>query len=180
MKTSFQIRHAARSLGLALALGAGQALAQFPPAPGPEHEALKKFEGTWTAKVKTGGDESTGVSTYKMECGGLWLSSDFQGEFGGQKFQGRGLDGYDPEKKEYVSVWVDSFSTRPLFLKGTMDKEKKMLTMTGEGPGPDGKPMKYRNETTFPDADHMVFSMYMVDADGKANKMMTIEYPRKK
>ena len=102
--------------------------------PGPEHEALKKLEGTWNAKIKMGEDESAGTMTYKMECGGLWLTSDFRGEFGGQKFQGRGVDGYDQEKKKYVSVWVDSMSTRPTLFEGTYDKEKKTLTMTGEAP----------------------------------------------
>jgi hypothetical protein len=46
-----------------------------------------------------GDTESTGTLTSKMECGGLWLITDFRSEFGGQKFQGRGLDGYDPTKK---------------------------------------------------------------------------------
>jgi hypothetical protein len=164
----------------ALLLWAGPLLAQFPPAPGPEHEAMKKREGTWTAKIKAGDSESSGIMTMKSECGGLWMITDFQGEMGGQKFQGRGLDGYDPGKKKYVSVWVDSYSTQPMLLEGTLNKEKKTLTMTGEGPGPDGKPVKYKNETVLTDNDHETFSMYLVDADGKENKMLTIEYTRKK
>lgn len=38
--------------------------------------------------------------TVKVECGGLWAVSDSRAEFAGQKFHGRGLDGYDPVKKE--------------------------------------------------------------------------------
>src|SRR5437762_9445656 len=147
---------------------------------GPEHDAFKKLEGTWTAKLKMGDNESAGTMTYKMECGGLWLTSDFRGEFDGQKFQGRGLDGYDPEKKKYVSVWVDSMSTRPMLLEGTHDKEKKTTTMTGEAPGPDGKLAKHKMMTHMPDDDHMTFTMFILDADGKENKIMTIEYTRKK
>lgn len=155
-------------------------LGQAPPAPGPEHEILKKMEGTWTAKVKMGDNESPATVTYKLECGGLWLVSDFRADFGDMKFQGRGMDGYDPDKKKYVSVWVDSMSARPMFLEGTFDKEKKTLTMTGEGPGPDGKPAKQKMVTQHTDDDHHVFTMYVTGADGQEVKMMTIEYTRKK
>ena len=90
------------SLLFAFALAHVAALGQGAPTPGPEHEHLKKLEGTWNAKIKMGDTESPATATYKMECGGLWLTSDFCGEFDGQKFQGRGVDGYDPEKKKYV------------------------------------------------------------------------------
>jgi hypothetical protein len=148
--------------------------------PGPEHEELKKMEGTWTAKVKAGDSESAATMTCKMECGGLWLVSDFRGKHEGQPFQGRGLDGYDPKKKKYVSVWVDSMTPRPLLFEGTYDKEKKTLTMTGEGLGYDGKPARYKSVAHMPDDDHHTFTMYMVGPDGRENKMMTIEYTRKK
>jgi hypothetical protein len=65
-------------------------------------------------------------------------------------------------------------------MEGDYDKEKKTLTMTGLGPGMDGKPAKFKGVTHFPDNDHQTFTMYAVDADGKDNKMMTIDYVRKK
>ena len=37
-----------------------------------------------------------------------------ESEFGGQKFQGHGMDCYDPVKKKYVGIWVDSWSTAPM------------------------------------------------------------------
>jgi hypothetical protein len=163
-----------------LTVGGLVGLAQEMPGPGPEHEALKRHEGEWIATVKSPEGDSKGTMTSKVECGGLWLASDFRAEFGGMPFHGRGFDGYDPVKKKYVSVWVDSMSTRPMLLEGTMDAAKKTLTMIGEGPGPDGKPVKYKNVTHFPDADHQTFTMHMVDADGKETKMFTIEYVRKK
>ena len=167
------------SLLLAFALAHVAALGQGAPTPGPEHEHLKKLEGTWNAKIKMGDTESPATATYKMVCGGMWLMSDFQGQFDGQKFSGQGLDSFDPEKKKYVAVWVDSMSTRPMLLEGTHDKEKKTTTMSGEAPGPDGKMAKQKMVTHIPDDDHMTFTMYIV-ADGQENKMMTIEYTRKK
>src|SRR5262249_30723965 len=127
--------------GIASVLFFSTALAQQPPKPGPEHERLKKLEGAWDATIKVGDQQSKGTMTYKMELGGLWLVSEFPGDFMGMKFQGKGMDGYDPLKKKYVSVWVDSMSNSPLISEGTLDKDGKVLTMSGEGLGMDGKPV---------------------------------------
>ncbi|HEV3263156.1 MAG TPA: DUF1579 family protein, partial [Gemmataceae bacterium] len=90
-----------------LAVGAGPVAAQpAPPKPGPEHKMLKQFEGDWDATVAMGGQESKASSSYKLGLGGFWLTHDFRGEFGGQKFHGRGTTGYDPIKKKYVSTWI--------------------------------------------------------------------------
>ncbi len=162
---------------LAAVLAAPAARAQEFPKPGPEHELLKKQVGTWDLTMKFGGMESKGTVTYKMDLGGLWLVSSLESEFGGQKFSGRGLDTYDAGKKKYVSVWADSMSTSPMLMEGTYDPAKKTLTMTGEGPGPDGKPTKYRSTSEIPDDDTIHFSMYM--GDGK-DPAFTITYKRKK
>ena len=153
------------------------AAAQEPPKPGPEHEMLKKWVGTWDTTMKMLGMESKGVATYKMELGGLWLASTFEGEIGGAKFSGKGFDTYDAGKKKFVGVWVDSMSTSPMMMEGTYDKAKKTLTMVGEGPGEDGKPTKHKTVSEMKDDDTVHFSMYM--GDGK-EPMFTILYKRKK
>lgn len=173
-------RWAGVATALLFSLAAQGVMAQGFATPGPEHEALKRLEGEWVATIKSPEGDSKGTATYKLICSGLWLASDFQAEFGGQKFHGHGLDGYDAAKKKYVSVWVDSMSTQPLLLEGTMDSDKKVLTMRGEGPTPDGGRMKYRNETRFKDADHFTFVMHLVGDGGQETPMMTIEYARKK
>jgi hypothetical protein len=156
---------------------AGAAPAQEGPKPGPEHEVLKKHVGTWDLTMKFGGMETKGTVTYKMDLGGLWLASSLEAELLGTKFQGRGMDSYDPVKKKYVGVWIDSMATSPMFLEGTFDKEKKTMTMAGEGPGMDGKPTKYKSVTVWKDDDTFDFAMYM--GDGK-EPAFTIVYKRKK
>ena len=156
------------------------ALAQEPPKPGPEHEKLKELVGTWDAVVKFGPEESKGTMTWKMDLGGLWLVSEFQGEFGGEKFTGKGFDGYDPIKKKYIGVCVDSMSTLPVISEGTYDKDGKVQTMTGEGPGPDGKPTKYKMTTEHKDKDSVLFTMFGPGPDGKEGPMMSIAYKRRK
>jgi hypothetical protein len=168
---------------LAAGLASAQQEQQHPPAPkpGPEHAHLNTLEGTWDALVTTSdGKKSKAEATYKMECAGLWIASDFKGEFEGKPFQGKGLDGYDPAKKKYVGVWVDSMITTPLFMEGSRDESSKTTTMTGECPGPDGKPMKMKAVTKEIDKDHMTFEMFMVGPDGKDTKAMTINSTRRK
>jgi hypothetical protein len=151
------------------------------PQPGPEHSHLKAQEGTWDCVcIAADGKRSKAISTSKMECGGLWLVSDFKGEFDGKPFQGKGLDSYDPATKKYVGVWVDSMVTKPMLIEGTRDAATKTTTSIGEAPGPDGKPMKIRFISKEVDNDHHTFEMYMIGADGKDTKMMTIEYTRQK
>ena len=159
------------------ALASSASAQPAPPKPGPEHEVLKKLEGTWDATMNFGGMESKGTMTYKMEVGGLWLVSSFDGDFGGMKFQGKGLDTYDAAKKKYTTVWIDSMSTTPMIMEGTYDKAKKTLTLMGDGPGPDGKPAKWKSVTEMPDSNTIKFGMYM--GDGK-EPMFTIGYKRKK
>jgi len=156
------------------------ALAQEPPKPGPEHEKLKELAGTWDATMKMGDTESKGTMVWKVDLGGLWLTSQFEGEFGGEKFTGKGFDSYDPIKKKYVGVWVDSMSTSPMVSEGTYDKDGKVLTMTGEGPGMDGKPMKYKMTTEHKDKNTMVFTMFGPGPDGKEGPMFSISYKRRK
>ncbi len=174
-------RHMLWLMAVAVLGWTASAGAQAPPTPGPEHKMLGETAGTWECTIKMEGmEDSKGVSVNKVDLGGLWLTTEFNGEFAGMKFQGKGMDTYDAAKKKFVSVWVDSMSTTPLMMEGDYDKETKTLTMSGEGPGMDGNLMKYKTTTKHVDKDHHTFTMFMVGADGKDTPMMTIEYARKK
>lgn len=164
---------------LGLGLG-GSSLAQEFPKPGPEHAKLKELEGTWDCAMEMAGQKSKATAVYKSICGGMWLQSDFEGDLGGMKFQGHGLDGYDLKEKKYVGVWVDSFETAPMHSSGNYDAAGKLLVMTGESRGHNGKLQKFKTTTEFKDKDHFTFKMYMVDAPGKEDLAFTIEYTRRK
>jgi hypothetical protein len=151
---------------------------QEPPKPGPEHEHLKQLEGTWDATVKAGDQESKGTMTYKM-MGDYWLTSHFEGDFGGQKFEGRGIETYDPAKKKYVSAWADSMAPFLLVMEGDYDKANKTMTATGEGQSPKGK-VKYTAVTKMIDADTLEFTLSAPGEGGKEAPMITISYKRKK
>ena len=171
-------------LTLALALGvlAGVRLtAQQPPEvkPGPEHALLKEADGAWDAVAKSAGGESKGSLTCKVALNGLWLLEHFEGEVAGSKFEGRGATSYDPAKKKYVNVWIDSMSTSPMLSEGTYDKAKKTMTLVGNMPMPDGKTMKATMTTVYKDANTKVFTMKGAGPDGKDVEMVEITYKRR-
>jgi len=161
---------------VALVVLLSSAFAQEAPKPRKELDSLKQLVGTWDADTGSG----KGTMTYKMGLGGMWLLGDFDGEFGGLKFQGKSMETYDPALKKYRSVWADSFTTAPRVLDGNWDKDDKVLTMTGEGCGPDGTPTRFRSVTEIKDADTMSFVLFMADKDGKEQQMVKITYKRKK
>jgi hypothetical protein len=162
---------------LALVAFTAPAVPAQPHKPGPEHEMLKKFVGTWDTTMKSPNGEAMGTTTYKMELGGLWLTSALEIDLGAVKFQGKGMDGYDAAKKKYVSAWFDNMGTAPMLMEGTYDKDKKTMTLTGDGPGPDGKPTKWKTVSTMSDDDNFTFTMFAGDAKEPS---FTIVYKRKK
>ncbi len=140
---------------------------QEPPKPAREHDHLKRLVGAWDAETEVG----KGTMIYKMGLGGLWLKGDFEGE---------SLDTYDSATKKYRSIWVDSFSTGPRIMEGNLDKDDKVMTLTGEGPGQEGKPAKFKSITEIKDANTVDFSLFMVDKDGQEQPIVKITYKRKK
>ena len=154
--------------------------AQELPKPGQHHASLREFVGTWDAVMDMNGQKSKATSTYKSICDGMWVESDFQGDLGGIKFQGRGIDGYDLTKKKYVSVWVDSMGSAPMQLEGDYDGSGKTMIMTGESTGIDGKPQKVKTVTDVKDKDRFTFKMYMVAPNGEEQLTFTIDYTRRK
>ncbi|MCI0682399.1 MAG: DUF1579 domain-containing protein [Gemmataceae bacterium] len=170
----------ASCLVLAAARLPAQLAAQQPPAkPGPEHEKFKMLEGVWDATVHSMEGDSKGTMTRKVDLGGLWLREHFKGAFGDTTFEGRGAMSYDPAKKKYVSVWIDSMSTSPMISEGTYDKSTHTLTMVGAMPMPDGKSMKLTMITEMKDKNNVVFTMKGRGEDGKDFEMMKITYKRR-
>ena len=151
------------------------------PGPQPEHAKLKSMEGKWKFVLKAAdGSESPGTNESKLECGGLWLISDFKTTFGGAPFQGHGMDGYDSAKKKYVTIWVDSLTSAPMIFEGDFDSTGKILTMTSEAQGPTGQPAKWRSVTKIVSENEHTFEMFLTPKDGKELSMMTVTYKRDK
>jgi hypothetical protein len=155
------------------------------PKPGPEHELLKKDVGVWDATVEssmgpgTSTSVSKGVETNTLMAGGLWLVTQFKGEFLGKPFEGSGVLGYDPAKKKYVGTWVDSMSTGVSLLESTYDPAKKTLTGTFEGPDMSGKVVKMKSVTQWKDDDSRIFTLSVPASERDEIPAMRITYRRR-
>jgi hypothetical protein len=162
------------------------AMAQPAPQPTAEHKILAADVGTWDASIKSyhGGPDSEpsvskGTEVNDMLAGGLWMTSKFEGEFGGSKFEGRGQFGFDPHKGKYVGTWIDSMSPSISVLEGSYDAATKTMTYTGDGVGPDGTKFKQKMVTTTKDDGTRVFTLYM-KFDKDEVKFMEITYTKRK
>ena len=143
-------------------------------------EFLRESVGEWNIKFDMANGSVNGKAVYKMVHGDLWLASDLEMPMPGTKFTGQGLDSYDPAKKKYVGIWVDSMITAPIVMEGDLATvgSTKTLTMTGKGPGPDGKPADYKMVTDYKDKDTHVFRLWVGNVSGEP--MMTATYSRTK
>jgi hypothetical protein len=162
---------------LVLALWVGSVQAQEGTKPGKEHEFLAQMAGEWTLKFE-GSNDAVGKAVFKMAHGGLWLTSAHEMKMPTGDFTGQGLDSYDPMKKKYISVWVDSMITSPIIFEGDRTEDGKTLTQTGKGPGPDGKTTDYKSVTEYVNKDKHIFKLWSGALTG--DPMMTIIYERAK
>jgi hypothetical protein len=148
-----------------------------------EHKMMLERAGTWDAKGQMwmGAPEPTaftGVETNRM-LGEFHVLSKFESQMMGSPFEGHGILSWDPNKKKFVSVWVDTMEPSPAVLEGTYDAKAKTFTFTGETMM-NGQRTKMREVVTVKDADHATFEMFTTGPDGKEGKAMQIDYTRRK
>jgi hypothetical protein len=157
---------------------AGKSTSQGMPTaqPGKEHKWLASLAGEYTAKVGGMLGESEGTNRIESVLGGLWTVTHFETTIMNQPFKGIEIIGFDPLKKKFVSVWVDSMSTTLATMEGTYDAETKTLTMKGQSFDMEGNEAEMVNTTKYGD-NGMVFAMNM---EGVPVPTMTIDYARKK
>ena len=152
-------------------------------APGEHHKHLEQMAGEWDARVTSswGGAPEESKATLKshMRMGGRYLVGNFQGTMMGQPMVGQQILGYNNITKKYESLWRDNMGTGMMMETGTCDGAGKVITMTGETDGPDGKKHKSRSVTTIGDGN-FTMQMFGDGPDGKEMKMMEIVYTRTK
>lgn len=152
--------------------------------PGPVHQQFAKQAGNWKAIVTSyQGDQemkSEGTASLELILGGRYLKSSFKGNMMGMPFEGMSLDAYDNAAKEYITVWIDSFGTGVLYMKGKMDEKTGEVIYLGTMMDPmTGKNATTKSVTKQIDDDHSSMVMYMVE-NGKEIKNMMVEYTRVK
>ena len=120
-----------------------------PAKPGPEHQKLSAFVGTWNSEGTS--QESpygpagkvSAVETYEWLPGGFFLSHKWDVKQGSLQFQGMEIIGYDARNKAYTSRFFDSLGNSGT-LRGRV--QGNAWTWTGDSDVA-GKPLKERCTT---------------------------------
>jgi hypothetical protein len=154
--------------------------------PGPEHKKLQPLVGSWTFTMKMWEDpnkppiEATGTAESKWILGDRFVHQVVESESPGGKFTGIGVTGYDNGQGKYTTGWIDSISSGIATMTGTVDKDGKVFTWTGENLCPvTKKKIKGRDVIKIESADKHVLESYK-EMGGKEVKLMEIVYTRKK
>lgn len=179
-----------RVLLLSLVLSAGAFAAVRPmlfqepamPEVTDHHKRILSGVGDWEGTITMfmpGMEPQAMPAQEKVEAlGEYWTTSTFTADMGGMPFAGKSSLGYDTDKKQYVSTWIDSTTTYLTVMHGDFDAKKNAMIMRWKGPNwmGDGSTVDFRSET-IQRADAMVSTFYM--GEGEGMKHMEIKLKRK-
>ncbi len=150
---------------------------------GEPHALLQHYVGKWKTVTKdymmnpSKPTIEEGTAEFTSILGGRFISQSFHGRSQGMPFEGVGMTGYDNAKKKYVGTWVDNMGTGVMVSEGTYDAATKTMTETMDMSSPVGI-MKLRVVTEHKSDKEFVFTMYMLDPQGKESKAMEIVYTK--
>ena len=154
--------------------------------PNENHKVLDTLVGEWDYTIKmwmspdAKPEESKGTSEIKSIMGGRFIEHSAEGTSMGQPFEGMGIMGYDNEKKQYQSVWIDNMGTGIMTGSGNYDPNTKTLTDQGQFSCPAEGEKSYRAVLKMINKDNFTYEWYMTGQDGKEFRAMEIVYTRKK
>ena len=158
------------------------------PTPGPEHQLLKPFEGTFSTEVKMWmgpGDPmvSTGTMVNAFQLSGLFLQQDYQGDAADgpfPSFAGHGYWGYNTTTKKYEGFWIDTASTMMQMEFGDVDESGRVWEMNSEFIAPStNQTMKKRTVITLVDDNHHSMVTFVEMPGQPEFKNMEITFTRK-
>lgn len=153
--------------------------------PGTHHNVLDVLVGVWdvSANFDAGPGQppetASGRMTNSWQLEGRWLKQDYTGTMASLgRFTGLGYIGYDNVAGHYVSTWMDTLSTTMLSSKGSFDKDRSALTLSGQFAVPGGATFSQRQVITVAGPDRYTVAMYLTGPDGVEFKTGDLEYTR--
>jgi len=159
--------------------------------PGPEHEQLAGYAGTWDVEIKMGGGRNAmvyqGTAKNRMTVGGRFLEMQYEATGKGGTNEGAFTLGFDRRHKEYALVAFDSFGTYFVTSQGKRDEKSGKIRMTGKDDDPMMKAMGHTKEFVhvldLRGPDEFAVEVWFVDtrtAERREFKYMDYTFNRKK
>jgi len=155
-------------------LGSAQAPAG-PPKPGPEHQKLAYFAGTWTseADMKPSAFGPGGKFTFTQTC--EWFDGNFalvchsDGKTQASSFKGLSIFGWDPAAKTYT-YYESNTAGQSVFSRGTVEGDTWIWN--NEGSKVNGKPVLVRFTLKQVSSDLATYKFEMGASGDDMNLMM--------
>ena len=157
------------------------------------HGYLKQFEGEWDCNMKwwmnEGGPAIANKVTSSAKVGydGHFLIEKVQGNvtmaegMPPSPFSGMAIMGYDNQKKQFSSTWIDNMCGSVMTQHGSASQGGKVFTFEGDSYCPmNDKVCHFKSVCTVVDANTRKMEMWGPGLDGKVFKSMEIMYTRKK
>jgi hypothetical protein len=152
-----------------------------------EHEWLLQLVGEWDATWDTEPGNPDGDATWKSHesikaVGDLWIVAEGEASGAGLSFTSMLTIGYDPAEEAFVGSWIDSIQTRMWTYRGTLDEERRVLTLAAEGPSMTDptKTAKYEDRIELIDADHKRITSVGMNDKGEWEQYMQVNFTRSK
>ncbi len=155
-----------------------------------EHRWLHQLLGQWSFEVDCPAPDGTsqkhtGVQAVRT-LGDAWVLLDDRGPMPAEAGGGEALTqmtlGYDPDKGHFVGTFIASMMTHLwLYHRGTLDADRRTLTLEAEGPTFDGTPGRlasYRDVIEIVNSDERLLRGNIQNADGSWTCFMTARYRR--
>lgn len=122
---------------------------------------------------------SKGSATIEPLFEGRFIRETFEAEMMGQAFKGESTTGFDNNKKQFVTSFIDSMSTGITQMKGSISQDGKTLTFIGDMDEPMSGEMgkAFRIVITVESADSHTMEMSEI-LYGEPFKVMEITYTR--
>jgi hypothetical protein len=152
--------------------------------PGPHHENLAPFVGTWKGQVRMwmspDAPEMTEAATAEVAwiMGGRFLEWKILGQYGGMPYEARSIEGYSNGEERYEGFWIDTFGTLMVYSEGSGSEDGKSRVMSTEiNDVVAGGTMTYRTEFKWIDENRFTHTGWVDKGDGEF-KNMEITYER--
>lgn len=152
-----------------------------------EHEWLLQLVGEWDANWDTEPGNPDSDATWKSHesikaVGDLWIVAEGEASGAGFSFTSMLTIGYDPAEKAFVGSWIDSIQTHMWTYRGTLDEERRVLTLAAEGPSMTDptKTAKYEDRIELIDADHKRITSVGMNDKGEWEQYMQVNFTRSK
>lgn len=151
------------------------------PKPQAEHAFLERMVGTWRVTSAEMGHEEVWTEVCRS-LNGIWFVAEGSGDMPGGAGPATTILtlGFDPAKGRYVASWLGTMMTHLWVYEGEVSADGATLSLFTTGPdfAEPGKIGEYREQITFTDDDHRVFSSAARQPDGSWKQIMEAHYAR--